>query len=573
MPCLLDALPTEAVEHIARHVSTPMVPSACLLPLVCRDWRAAVGRAVEEEELDITLSISFPNGDDRVAPAPLAHMQRATRSHTAAAYAIPLRRGKQLAAWLARHRASSVRSLCILQPTGVDLDFVRTTLDQDLTEISQELAARHQQCQRESSTSSVQAVGQQQQRWRQRQQHPRRFRPVANPAPGLVNLEVHIVGMSCIKGFLDVVRGCPSLQHLTLKPAVEGLHGWDLLFLDVTKVAEAVAPLKQLRTLYIQSAWNTVAMLGHEMGAVLRQLPPSLEEVQLVGWRAIDPVNISWVTHLVKLRLWEYLFVGQVVDDISIINAGGAAGVVAEVVAAGQGGGQEGHAGGGAHGAPHGTSSWATALTALTRLWTVHELTANDARLQLPNLQSVQLGYGAEPGAWQQLAGMQQLQQLAIEPCWRHGGRGMPTADMLSTFTQLQGLELHRCCLQLSGAAAVAAAVACLTQLTSLHVPWELVCEGSHALLGPLTQLRELTVCCCMTSDFGSGLKPSAVAPAMVSRLAAAMAGSQVPQQRLVLLVPDWITFWPPAVQQAGDAARAAFPGLQVEVVCRVGGA
>lgn len=52
----------------------------------------------------------------------------------------------------------------------------------------------------------------------------------------------------------------------------------------------------------------------------------------------------------------------------------------------------------------------------------------------------------------------------------------------------------------------------------------------------------------------------------MVELLAAAVGAGWRPPQRLVLVVPQREVDWQDGAQQVGAAARAALPGLQVEV-------
>jgi hypothetical protein len=89
---LLNDLPNRAIELIAHHASTPATPAACLLPMVCRGWRAAADRV--QHRVDIQLD--------------LAPVYQATSGPSAAV----LLKGTQLAAWLAKYRRC-VRSLCI----------------------------------------------------------------------------------------------------------------------------------------------------------------------------------------------------------------------------------------------------------------------------------------------------------------------------------------------------------------------------------------------------------------------------------------------------------------------------
>lgn len=494
---LLDELPDEALELIAKYTSTPTTPATCLLPMVCRSWQAAADRL--QLLVDVRLDLAVVERSSHGRATSLMNQQQPHRA---------LVRLWWLAPWLVQHRGS-VRGLAISRAT--DNGELGPSWQQALTNIMQQL------------TAPQQAPG------------------VGCVLPHLVHLELPAMGMDSSSAFLDALGGCTSLQRLVLKQ----VHGPTATFytIDLDQLAKIVAPLSRLRLLQIQCLDRAGFpppgnVIDSTMTALLQALPSSLEEMQLENLRG-GIVASYCVTHLVNLRAWHSPSVAICRVDRNSDGSFNSSGMV------------------------HGMSS----LTAMTRVDMAEAMQTGDARLQLPNLCSLQVRDGAALGAWRELQGMQHLQQLALTyRCL--GFLDEEEVQGLSLLKQLQQLKLniseYKYRMGRSSAQAWSAAIAGLTSLRALDVHPGIAVVGGAGLLRPLTQLRDLTVCCPrrLRGDLmPEGAQGWAATPvgAVVGAVAAVVGGGGGQLQRLVLRVA------PEDVDTASTAARAALPGLVVD--------
>jgi hypothetical protein len=367
----------------------------------------------------------------------------------------------------------------------------------------------------------------------------RRRAPAAGPPlPHLVQLELPVAGLPGTASFLEALAGCPNLQQLTLKEA--GCRQGCRTSCD--QLGAAVAALRQLKALNLHFP-RLVRVEGDGLAGLLRQLPPSLEQLQLKMFScdALDSIPLSCITHLVNLRAWELFAVPLVVDDLSSSSSRSSS-----------------------------TSSslgcGAAGLTALTQLCCTRQLQGVDARLHAPNLRYLYLSNGAEPAAWELLQSVKHLRQLTISIYDPEGD----ALDGLGGMTQLQRLLFYHNWPNTYGVPyavhSMAAAVTGLTQLVTLSLPALVVVVGGPTLLTPLTQLKMLAV------DFRHGLNQGtypegaegfAATPggAVVEVVAAALARGWQPLQQLGLdnLYGE--------VQKVVAAATAALPGVEVQGV------
>jgi hypothetical protein len=291
------------------------------------------------------------------------------------------------------------------------------------------------------------------------------------PFPRLVKLEVPALGTYDAAHFLEALPRLSSLQHLVLTAPHQGCKISSQLHSQ--QVADALAPLKQLRTLVLE--WPRPGLIPkNTLGRLLQGLPPSIQDMQIMGTGNTGSIPLSCVTHLVNLRHWEHPAVSRVVDDISNHGTNSSRR---------------------SSSSSRGGNKWgAAALTALTSLKCLLPLNGLDARLQAPNLHSLTL-CGGHPAAWQSLQGMKQLQHVSL--CVEEEDPPPEMPRGLSRCHQLRQLEL-----QLPGPGDVVdpgpwvECLFCLTRLTALRVPAVVLMEGGPDLLHVLTQLRELTVDC-----------------------------------------------------------------------------
>jgi hypothetical protein len=494
------------------------------------------------------------------------------------------RKAVHLAPWLANN-ISSVRSLCV--NTGCWWFYgnwkstiaPRTACEQDMSSIAAALVLKQS--------------------------------PPA-PMPHLVKLDIPILGGPGTNTALALLASCPSLQHLALHRGP-----WEKFHVDPVQLAAALAPLKQLRTLQVAEC---LSLRGHHhtvpcnqdgeppghplyrnpaLEGLLRQLPSSLEDIHL---QDEDPTSsdipLSCISHLINLRQWEYPGVRLVLDDCSSCNSSSGCGTTSisgggnstsssgggnstsssggggNSTSSSGGGNSTSSSGGGGDSSKRGDGSRAatcsiTALTALTRLVLKGELHSADVRLKLPNLCC--LHTDAYQGvAWECLHG---LRTLVIDTDDDIVWNCDVNVAGLGTLTNMEHLTLP-----LEASAFVwgrapeqlqpwMAATAKLTKLKSLQLTAYMALAGGASGLTTLTQLEALTVHCTCGDELENflpdGAKGWAASPAgaVVELLAAAVGTGWRPLQRLVLVVPSRDVCW-----QVGAAARAALPGLQVEV-------
>jgi hypothetical protein len=364
---------------------------------------------------------------------------------------------------------------------------------------------------------------------------------------------------------MEALAGCPSLQRLTLGPC-ERLSNDSEPF-TYSQAAQLVGHLTQLRaldmTLHMAEADSEASSSGSlsESGSkaggsgsaasLMRQLPASLEEVAIAGpggYGSHCKLPLSSITHLVKLRVWEHKQVKLVVDDCSpcaTLNSSSSS--------------------------SSSPRCGVTALTALTRLYFPSWLKSTDARLRLPNLRALCLSaaqYGSD--AWQQLVALQHVGQLTVVH-WDG-----PASLELGGWTQLQSLVFqpeHRMSAALASSRSWADVLACLTRLTVLHLPAHFVLAGGSGVLVQLPHLTTMTVYCVIYIHpnhypYLGGAQGWVRTPAggVVAVVAEAVADGWQPLQRLVLLLPPRPVKWQDGQQQVAAAARAALPGVEVEV-------
>jgi hypothetical protein len=368
--------------------------------------------------------------------------------------------------------------------------------------------------------------------------------------PHLVQLELPVLGLRGSAAFLQALARCPSLQRLALKQP-HGSAGQEAEPATLQLLASTVSPLTQLRELCIE--WTSISpyVEGTSLTALLRALPPSLEDMEMQHVECMDTIPLSCMTHLVNLRAWDTPIVDMVELDSSSSSGGG-------------GGGR---------------NCDASALTALTRLRLGEEcLYSSDARLQLPNLRALRL-QEAHPDAWEQLWGMKQLRSLTVF-CFVTSQQASNDYRVgLGGMTQLEQLQLDVWdtfnFLLPPLSQPWAAAVADLTRLAVLHLPAHVLLVGGSDLLAPLMQLKELTVDCQNDLDqqyYPEGAQGRAATPpgAVLEVVTAAVAGGKgLLLQQLVLVVSAQADEWEGEEGSAWlvyDAARAALPGLIVDV-------
>jgi hypothetical protein len=260
----------------------------------------------------------------------------------------------------------------------------------------------------------------------------------------------------------------------------------------------------------------------------------------------MDSIPLSCMTHLVKLRAWDTPSVDMVELDSS--SSGG--------------------------GSSSSRRCAASALTALTRLRLGDSVYSSDARLQLPNLRALRL-QEADPDAWEKLWSMQHLRQLTVFCFVTSPQAGNDYKVGLGGMTQLHELQLDiwdpHAMLRPLTSEPWAAAVADLTRLSVLRLPAHVLLVGGSDLLAGLSQLKEMVVCCeeqLHGQYYAEGAQGWAATPAgaVVGVVAAAVAGGKGALRRLVLVVSSVGDEGQGTAQQVGDAARAALPGLEVEV-------
>jgi hypothetical protein len=375
--------------------------------------------------------------------------------------------------------------------------------------------------------------------------------------PHLVQLELSGVGLPGSSAFLQALARCPSLQQLTLNlgcdEAYEGAHP-----VDVNVLAGAVSSLTQLRGLHLDFAIADNELEGNSLAGLLPALPPSLEDMQL-GVSCYGSIPASCMTHLVNLRAWDTPEVYQVADDSASHFSSSTTTATGTATGTSAAGGF-------------------AAMTALTRLSLSFSLEGEDARLKLPSLRAIDLR-DAEPEAWQQLQAMGQLQAATVM-CFYGYTESTTTIEGLGGMTQLQKLHLRlmdpHVALDPPLLEPWAAAIGRLTGLTSLRLSALLVIGCEPTMLGPLTQLRELTI------DLQEQLGPqySLMGPQLAANPASAVvsmfAGYKVAGlkqlQRLVLIVPGGEAYWQESVKALAAGAKAAWPGVEVEVQWYMGG-
>jgi hypothetical protein len=555
--CLLNKLPLEVFQDIARLASTPTTPAACLLPLVCKTWQQAAHEA--QLLVDISIDITLEPQD-----APVSALGRlwSIASRAAAALGTPTAaapattKGEQLAAWLAKHRGN-VRSLHIARVhpgEGPAEEGKEAAWERDLTSIIDAL----------TGTPAVP--------WQR----------VAPAMPHLVRLDLPILGLpqAQIVAYLAVLAGCPCLQHLVL----EHFYGvfWEYEGGGVTyqELAAALAPLKQLETLRVALCASLEAPGAHRSGrltasltqpnwdpdayspslaGLLRQLPSSLEDINLQSLETTcGDIPLSCITHFTNLKQWEYPAVRKVLEDDGSYSSSGDNSSSSSSSTCG------------------GAGCAITALTALTRLCIKERLFGDDLRLQLPNLCSLQLS-SADLLACQQLQGMRNLQTLAIDSAGGTAGiNGDAIVVRLGMMTQVQHLELNGAYYYYGrifdgplpeDLRPWTVATAHLTQLKTLKLIAHMALTGGTALLSCLTQLDALTVECASSHELSRFLPAGAqgwaatAAGAVVGVVAAAVGAGWQPLKRLVLVVKTQ-----EEVQQVRTATQAALPGVVVVV-------
>jgi hypothetical protein len=475
----------------------------------------------------------------------------------AAAAALPgmssaLLRAWRLASWLAKYQ-SSVRSLCI--PSGANWDWLGPgpAWGEHLRSIRDALAEGTAQGVTSSSSS---------------------------PLHHLVQLELPICGLAGNSAFLEALSACPSLQRLVPKEAGGAIYEeepsddpadggfkqfaswarrWDHN-IDVACLTRALAPLTCLRVLHVE--WAKLKVSGSSLAALLRALPPTLEDMNLVDADCEDSIPLSCFTHLVNLRALDSPRMHMVIDDSNSSSSSSSS--------SGSGGGSSS------------SGSGAAGLTALSQLTIPETVDQQDARLQLPNLRNLETEYVIDPAVWQQLQGMKHLQQLATgsfsaerrrHPSDTQGNAGVVG---LAGMTQLQHMELDPHSFwepyKLSVSEPWADAVAKLTQLTALRVGAHVLVAGASTMLAALTQLQTLTVDCAAdalpSEYYPDGAEGWAATPvgAAVQAVAAAMQSGRSQLQRLVLEVPSCTPPWQDGAQQVQSVANASLPGLVVQV-------
>jgi hypothetical protein len=525
----LEDLPNRAVERIAQYASTPTTPAACLLPLVCRGWRAEVSRA--QLLVDICLDLA----PVKQAIRSINFQEQYSRAATADAAA--LLHSRQLATWLAKH-SGSVRTLRIVMPSST----LRLTIEseQEMTAIRDALPA-----------------------------------PQQGPAggmvlPHLVQLELPVMGLPGSSTWLQALAGCPSLQQLTLKQA-RGLDFFNTEAVDIHLLASAVAPLTQLQVLHVDLPRPAGWSCRDSLDKLLAALSPSLQELFLRGQlQQFDHLCITSITHLVNL---------QALLEVPVVLATDPAYDLGDDYSSSSGSDNTSGSSSSrssSSGDITSTSSSA-ALTALTRLHVDGLFFSDDARLGLPNLRGIKLR-DAEPGTWKQLQGMQHLRQLTALRELRKESYDRLYRRGLQGVTQLEQLVLHLGIpgefASPRGMAPWAAAIACLTGLTTLTVPAAVVVFGAPGRPSPLTQLRQLTVGC---DAAGRGIRwhllasgaegwDATTAGGVVNVVAAAVGAGWRPLQRLVLVIRGDPSNWELPAEEVATAASAALPGLEVEV-------
>jgi hypothetical protein len=517
-----------------------------------------------------------------------------------------LLRAGRLASWVAKY-SSSVQSLCI--PQGAWQEALHCSWAPDLLGICEALMP------------------------------PQRGPGAGVALPYLVNLQLPVLGLRNNSAFLEALGSCSGLTRLVLSnagywetcrsseaasdmpsdgeqqysgmpsddgeqqysdmppddgeqqysdmPSDEGEQYSDTpsneeqQYSDMDLLTMSLATLTSLRVLHLELGRGQ----GDGLVPLLRALPPSLEDMCLdmflPCWASIP---LSCITHLVNLRCWEHPAVSLVLDDCSSSSRG------------------SNDSGGGGSSSSSGGTCGAAALTALTQLSLYDDNTSGDSIwLQLPNLRAIDLER-ADTAAWEQIHGMQQLQQLTV---WTSDG-GRPLRDgaeatfpehcaqLLGEMTQLRQLVLIDCTFwgmggwQLPLSQPWVAAVARLTGLSALQLPATVMLVGGATMLAPLTQLEALTVVCAppMPSEFypeeeedakypgehaRDWAEAAACARGVVQAVAAAVSGGtgQLQLQQLVLVMYETIwehAEWPERAQRLREDAMTALPGLTVEV-------
>jgi hypothetical protein len=137
----------------------------------------------------------------------------------------------------------------------------------------------------------------------------------------------------------------------------------------------------------------------------------------------------------------------------------------------------------------------APVLTALVGLHSVLGLEADDARLHLTSLQSLELHAGACPEAWQVLQAMPHLTQLALE-----GDLADYQAVDMEGVGKLTGLRdlslgfISFSCMDFRVCAALAASLSSLASLGTLRLEAAVLLVNGPTLLAGATRLRQLTI-------------------------------------------------------------------------------
>jgi hypothetical protein len=371
--------------------------------------------------------------------------------------------------------------------------------------------------------------------------------------PHLVQLELPVLGLAGSSAFLQALAACTGLQQLTLQ-ITQSMYDRSAEPIDLVLLASTLASLKQLRVLHLELPGRPTAS-DSDREELLRQLPPSLEELKVEGYLTGVVVTVpqegchaTCISHLVNLRSLDGL-TGMVDGDISSSS--------------GSSGDDDSSSSGGSSSSSSSSSSRGLqVLTALTRLRIRARLSGDDPLLQLPNLREVDtdpyMGPIADPEAWKQLQGMQHLQHLTVSCA---GEEDVCTAGMRG-MTQLVGLHCHGISqiMHQAVAATWAEVIGAMTRLTTLRLPPAEVVLVGPMLLPRLTQLKVLTV---EFLHWQQGVwRPAEV----VQVVAEAVADGWGPLQRLVLERPQSRGDWEEGAQQVAAAAQAALPGVTVVV-------
>jgi hypothetical protein len=372
------------------------------------------------------------------------------------------------------------------------------------------------------------------------------------PLPHLVQLELPFLGLRHSGAFQVSLAACTGLQRLTLNQD----YGLGQPPECVDMLSGALARLTRLRALRVRwTRYNEHYVKDSIVEVLLRRLPPSLEHMEATGLIVFD-LPLSCVTHLVNLRVWDGPDVHNLHDDISSSSSS----PITTTTSSSSGGrGMQGP----------------LLMTALTKLRFPGRVKTQDARLQFPNLSAVRFG-SLEPGVWQQLHSMRHLQQVTV--LYGAYRRSQQSHDEfiagLSGLSRLQQLQLHLVDTEWTLGRQLlepwAACIGGLTCLNLLRLSSQMVMSCQPSMFMSLVQLKHLTTGSVFQAvhppEFYYPRGATAPADALVMVLADAAASGWRPLQQLVLVVYDEHG-WPERdVQKVTAGAKAALPGLQVEV-------